>query len=99
MAKKGGIFVCVPCGMEIVITESGAAYSEIICCGEVMEPGAKEKAPAKKSRQEEGPGQESGREKSRRQESPGQEEIDGKKELRFALPGTPSGRATFFRHG
>lgn len=49
MAKKGGTFVCVPCGMEIVITESGASYSEIICCGEVMEPAAKKKAPAKKA--------------------------------------------------
>lgn len=49
MAKKGGTFVCVPCGMEIVVTESGAAYSEIICCGEIMEPGAKKEAPVKKA--------------------------------------------------
>jgi len=41
--------------MEIVITESGAAYSEIICCGEVMEPGAKEKAPAKKAARKKAP--------------------------------------------
>lgn len=53
MAKKGGTFVCIPCGMEIIVTESGAAYSEIICCGEVMTPGPRKaaavKAPAKKA--------------------------------------------------
>lgn len=52
MAKKGGAYVCIPCGMEIVVTEAGAAFSEIICCGEIMAPtpkkAVKKKAPAKK---------------------------------------------------
>ena len=53
MAKKGGAYVCIPCGMEIVVTEEGATFSEIICCGEIMAPtpkkAVKKKAPAKKS--------------------------------------------------
>ena len=53
MAKKGGAYVCIPCGMEIVVTEAGATFSEIICCGEIMAPtpkkAVKKKAPAKKS--------------------------------------------------
>ena len=38
MAKKGGALVCVPCGREILVTESGTAYSQLWCCGVVMEP-------------------------------------------------------------
>ena len=53
MAKKGGAYVCIPCGMEIVVTEEGATFSEIICCGEIMAPtpkkAVKKKAPAKKA--------------------------------------------------
>jgi len=53
MAKKGGAYVCIPCGMEIVVTEAGATFSEIICCGEIMAPtpkkAVKKKAPVKKS--------------------------------------------------
>ena len=48
MAKKGGALVCVPCGREILVTESGTAYSQLWCCGVVMEPSAKPKATAKK---------------------------------------------------
>jgi len=58
MAKKGGAYVCIPCGMEIVVTEAGASFSEIVCCGEIMAPtpkkalkkkaAAKKKGPAKK---------------------------------------------------
>ena len=44
MAKKGGALVCVPCGREILVTESGTAYSQLWCCGVVMEPSAKPKA-------------------------------------------------------
>lgn len=66
MAKKGGTFVCLPCGMEIVITESGAAYSEIICCGEVMEPAAKKKAPARKTAGKKAPAKKTARKKAAR---------------------------------
>ena len=59
MAKKGSGLLCVPCGQEILVTESGTAYSQLWCCGVVMEPStgpkaagkkvaAKKKAPAKK---------------------------------------------------
>jgi len=48
MAKKGSGLVCVPCGREILVTESGTAYSQLWCCGVVMEPSAKPKAAAKK---------------------------------------------------
>lgn len=48
MAKKGSALVCVPCGREILVTESGTAYSQLWCCGVVMEPTPKAKAAAKK---------------------------------------------------
>jgi hypothetical protein len=41
MAKKGGTLVCIPCGQELVITKSGASYSELWCCGIAMEPAPK----------------------------------------------------------
>jgi hypothetical protein len=80
MAKKGGTFVCIPCGMEIIVTESGVAYSEIICCGEVMAPGpgkaaavkapakkaAKKKAPAKKAARKKAPAKKAARKKTAR---------------------------------
>ncbi|MFC1657549.1 hypothetical protein ACFL2P_03150 [Candidatus Moduliflexota bacterium] len=72
MAKKGGAYVCIPCGMEIVVTEEGATFSEIICCGEIMAPtpkkAVKKKAPAKK-----GAGK-----KERREEENGKKESAGK---------------------
>jgi len=52
--------------MEIVITESGAAYSEIVCCGEVMEPAAKKKAPAKKAVRKKAPAKKKARKKAAR---------------------------------
>ena len=48
MAKKGSALVCVPCGREILVTESGTAYRQLWCCGVGMEPSAKPKAKAKK---------------------------------------------------
>ena len=51
MAKKGGTLVCIPCGQELVITKSGASYSELWCCGIAMEP-----APAKASKKKVGTG-------------------------------------------
>jgi len=48
MAKKGSALLCVPCGREILVTESGTAYSQLWCCGIVMEPSAKPKAAGKK---------------------------------------------------
>jgi len=48
MAKKGSSLVCIPCGREVLITESGSAYSELWCCGISMEPGGKSKPAAKK---------------------------------------------------
>jgi len=48
MAKKGGALVCVPCGREILVTESGTAYSQLWCCGVVMEPTAKPAAAGRK---------------------------------------------------
>jgi hypothetical protein len=41
MAKKGGTLICIPCGQELVITKSGASYSELWCCGIAMEPAPK----------------------------------------------------------
>jgi len=49
MAKKGSALLCVPCGREILVTESGTAYSQLWCCGVVMEPSAKPKAAGKKA--------------------------------------------------
>ena len=53
MAKKGSALVCVPCGREILVTESGTAYSQLWCCGVVMEPSpkpaARKKPAAKKA--------------------------------------------------
>jgi hypothetical protein len=49
MAKKGSSLVCVPCGREILVTESGTAYSQLWCCGVVMDPSAKPKAAGKKA--------------------------------------------------
>ena len=48
MARKGSALLCVPCGREILVTESGTAYSQLWCCGIVMEPSAKPKAAGKK---------------------------------------------------
>jgi hypothetical protein len=48
MAKKGSSLVCTPCGREVLITESGSAYSELWCCGISMEPGGKSKPAAGK---------------------------------------------------
>lgn len=48
MAKKGSSLVCIPCGREVLITESGSAYSELWCCGISMEPGSKSKPAAGK---------------------------------------------------
>jgi len=51
MAKKGGSYVCVPCGKEVVVTDAGTAYSETWCCSEVMTPAPKAKAkPAPKKK-------------------------------------------------
>ena len=48
MAKKGSALVCVPFGREILVTESGTAYSQLWCCGVVMEPTPKAKKAVKK---------------------------------------------------
>ena len=58
MAKMVSTLVCIPCGRELLVTESGTAYSEVWCCGIAMGPGtgsagkkkaAKKKATAKKA--------------------------------------------------
>jgi hypothetical protein len=48
MAKKGSALVCIPCGREILVTESGTAYSQLWCCGVVMDPAAKPAAAGRK---------------------------------------------------
>lgn len=55
MAKKGSSLVCVPCGREILVTASGTAYSQLWCCGIVMEPSAKPKAVGKKAAKKKAP--------------------------------------------
>jgi hypothetical protein len=58
MTKKGGTYVCVPCGTEVVVTESGTSYTDIMCCGLAMAPKPKArrggKAPAKKKAKKKG---------------------------------------------
>jgi hypothetical protein len=33
-AKK--TYVCVPCGMEVVVSKKGMGVARLMCCGEVM---------------------------------------------------------------
>ena len=33
-AKK--TYVCVPCGMEVVVSKEGMGLTRLMCCGEVM---------------------------------------------------------------
>ena len=69
MAKKGGSYICAPCGMEVLITESGSAYSEILCCGQAMAPKPRAKAKKKTTNKEIGHRQKSaGEEKGRKKE-------------------------------
>lgn len=30
---KGSRYVCVPCGTEVVMTECGPEFTELVCCG------------------------------------------------------------------
>ena len=77
MAKKGSALVCIPCGREILVTESGTAYSQLWCCGVVMDPAAKpaaagrkkpaaKKAPAKKTAKKKVAGKKTARKKTAR---------------------------------
>ena len=34
---KGERYVCVPCGSEVVMTECGPEFQELMCCGVVMQ--------------------------------------------------------------
>ena len=30
---KGTRYVCVPCGTEVIMTECGPEFSQLVCCG------------------------------------------------------------------
>ena len=34
---RGTKYVCVPCGTEVVMTECGPEFSQLVCCGVRME--------------------------------------------------------------
>jgi hypothetical protein len=68
MAKKGSALVCIPCGREILVTESGTAYSQLWCCGVVMDPAAKPAA--------------AGRKKPAAKKAPAKKKVAGKKTAR-----------------
>lgn len=48
MIKKGGTYVCVPCGLRVKVTECGITSSRLMCCGKAMSP--KKKVARKKKR-------------------------------------------------
>lgn len=35
--SKGPKYVCVPCGSEVVMTECGPEFQELVCCGVTMQ--------------------------------------------------------------
>lgn len=37
LAAKGPRYVCIPCGSEIVMTECGPEFKELVCCGVAMQ--------------------------------------------------------------
>jgi transcription elongation factor Elf1 len=34
--KPKKVFVCMPCGTEVVITKEGIGETTLMCCGEIM---------------------------------------------------------------
>lgn len=48
--RKGARLVCVPCGREVVVSESGVAATTLWCCGKPMRKPGRAKAKKKAAR-------------------------------------------------